>query len=64
MMAANEAAMIARISEREIHGLVNSGRIHFTEDSFGLLYVCSESLRELLSNELENPAKKAGTKEV
>jgi len=64
MVAANEAAMMARISEREIHKLVNSGRLHFTEDSYGLLYVCSESLRELLSNELKNPAKAAGTKEA
>jgi hypothetical protein len=33
------------VKAREIYELVNSGELHFTEDSFGLLYICSESLR-------------------
>jgi hypothetical protein len=45
MIPANEAAMVAKVKAREIYELVNSGELHFTEDSFGLLYICSESLR-------------------
>lgn len=47
MLPANEAAMIAKVKAREIYELVNSGQLHFTEDRYGLLYICSESLRNL-----------------
>ena len=47
MVAANEAAMIARISSREIYRAVEAGGLHFTEDHNGLLFVCSSSLRQL-----------------
>jgi hypothetical protein len=50
MIPANEAAMIASVKARKIYEFVNSGELHFTEDRFGLLYVCSESLRALPSN--------------
>ena len=51
MIPANEAAMIAKVTARNIYELVNSGHLHFTEDSHGLLYICSESLRNLGSVE-------------
>ena len=47
MVAANEAAMIARLSTREIYRLVEAGRLHFSEDQNGLLFVCFASLRQL-----------------
>ena len=47
MIPANEAAMIAKVTARQIYELVNSGHLHFTEDRHGLLYICSESLRNL-----------------
>lgn len=47
MIPANEAAMIARVTARHIYECVNSGLLHFTEDTHGLLYICSESLRTL-----------------
>lgn len=47
MIPANEAAMIAKVTARDVYEFVNSGRLHFTEDSYGLLYICSESLRNL-----------------
>lgn len=39
--------MVAKVRAREIYEFVNSGELHFTEDKFGLLYICSESLRNL-----------------
>ena len=39
--------MIAKVKARDIYEFVNSGQLHFTEDSHGLLYICSESLRNL-----------------
>ena len=39
--------MIAKVKAREIYELVSSGQLHFTEDHHGLLYICSESLRNL-----------------
>ena len=48
MIAANEAALGARFSAREIYRLVEAGRLHFTEDRGGLLYVCAESLQQLI----------------
>ena len=45
MVPANEAAIIAASTAREIYRLVEAGSIHFIEDQAGLLYVCLESLR-------------------
>lgn len=50
MVAANEAAMITRLSAREVYRFVETGRLHFIEDQGGLLYVCSGSLQSLLSD--------------
>ena len=47
MIPANDAALIAKLKAREVYELVNSGALHFTEDRFGLLYICSESLQQL-----------------
>ena len=47
MIPANEAAIIAKVTARSIYELVNTGHLHFTEDNYGLLYVCSKSLRDL-----------------
>ena len=49
MISANEAAMMARLSAREVYRLVEKGLLHFTEDQGGMLYVCLESLSRLLS---------------
>ena len=51
MVAANEAAMMARLSARDIYRLVEAARLHFIEDQSGLLYVCSGSLQSLLSEQ-------------
>ena len=48
MVGANDAAMLARLSTREIYRFVEAERLHFTEDQCGLLFVCLESLRELV----------------
>ena len=48
MIAANEAAVVARLSAREIYRFVEAGDLHFTEDQGGLLYVCADSLRQLI----------------
>ncbi|HEX7295494.1 MAG TPA: hypothetical protein VF251_07060 [Pyrinomonadaceae bacterium] len=47
MIPANQAAMIAKVTARDIYEFVNSDQLHFTEDCYGLLYICSESLRKL-----------------
>jgi len=47
MIPANEAAMIAKVTARHIYEFVSSGQLHFTEDPQGLLYICSQSLRNL-----------------
>jgi len=46
MVAANDAAIMARLSAREIYQLVEAGQLHFIEDQNGLLYVCSDSLEQ------------------
>lgn len=46
MVAANDAAIISRLSAREIYQLVEAGQLHFIEDQNGLLYVCSDSLEQ------------------
>jgi hypothetical protein len=51
MIAANEAAVLARLSVRELFRLVEAGRLHFTEDACGLLYVCAASLQDLLNRD-------------
>jgi hypothetical protein len=48
MIAANEAAVVARLSAREIYRLVEAGHLHYTEDQGGLLYVCADSLQQLV----------------
>jgi len=47
MIPANEAAMTAKVTARDIYRLVGTGELHFMEDRLGLLYICSESLRSL-----------------
>lgn len=47
MIPANQAAIIAKVTARDIYEFVNSDQLHFTEDCYGLLYICSESLRNL-----------------
>ena len=47
MIAANEAAIIAGLSAREIYRFVESGKLHFIEDQNQLLFVCFSSLCEL-----------------
>jgi hypothetical protein len=42
--------MVARLGAREIYRFVESGRLHFTEDRGGLLYVCAESLQQLIDS--------------
>ena len=50
MVAANEAAMFAGLSARELYRRVEGGQLHFTEDQKGLLYVCAESLQRLIDS--------------
>jgi len=47
MVAANEAALIARVSAREVYRLVEGGQLHFIEDRNGLMFVCFLSLCDL-----------------
>ena len=47
MIAADEAALIAKLSARDLYRLVEAGRLHFSENANGLLFVCYESLRQL-----------------
>ena len=49
MVPANEAALLARLSEREVYRLVEDRRLHFIEDQNRLLYVCLESLKNMSS---------------
>jgi hypothetical protein len=50
MIGANEAAVMARLSARDIYRAVESGQLHFTEDQGGLLYVCADSLKRLIES--------------
>lgn len=59
MIPANDAALITKVRVRQVYELVNSGILHFTEDRFGLLYICSESLRNLRRVEPHAMAKAA-----
>ena len=59
MIPANEAAMIARITARELYRRVSAGELHFTEDRLGLLYICLESLRHLRGVETSEMARPA-----
>ena len=47
MIAANDAALLAKLRARDLYRLVEAGRLHFTEDTNGLLFICYESLRQL-----------------
>ena len=51
--------MVAKVKARQIYEFVNSGELHFTEDRFGLLYICSESLRNLGTAETGGVARAA-----
>ena len=46
MIALNEAAMIARLSAREVFRRMESGELHFVEDGNGLLFICVASLQQ------------------
>ena len=48
MIAANDAAVMARVTARDIYRFVEAGNLHFTEDQGGLLYVCANSLQQLI----------------
>ena len=50
MIPADEAALAAQVSAREIYRLAEAGRLHFVEDGAGLLYVCRDSLLGLLGD--------------
>jgi hypothetical protein len=52
MVAANEAAMAARLSARELYRRVEAGDLHFSEDQKGLLFVCAESLQRLIDSRI------------
>lgn len=47
MVPANEAAMTAGLSAREIYRFVEKDQLHFIEDENGLLFVCIASLGQL-----------------
>ena len=49
MVAANEAGMIAKVSSRQIYRFVEAGRLHFSENQNGFLFVCLPSLHRLVS---------------
>ena len=51
--------MIAKVKAREIYEFVNAGHLHFTEDQYGLLYICPESLRNLGTAETGGVARAA-----
>jgi hypothetical protein len=57
MIPANQAALIAKVTARDIYHRVSMGELHFTEDAYGLLYVCSESLRNLRTAESNEMAR-------
>jgi hypothetical protein len=48
MVAADDAALVAHCSAREIYRLVENGGLHYAEDPRGLLYICRLSLEGLL----------------
>ena len=50
MLAANQAARIARISDRTIFRWVESGRLHFVEVPGGSLLICRMSLRAAVAD--------------
>jgi len=47
MIPADDAALAAKQSAREIYRLVEAGLLHYREDENGLLYVCFASLQRL-----------------
>ncbi|HXI89056.1 MAG TPA: hypothetical protein VNO24_03485 [Blastocatellia bacterium] len=54
MIAADDAALAAGRSAREIYGLVEAERLHFREDENGLLYICFASLQSLFAKQGES----------
>ena len=63
MIPANEAAMMAKVTARDIYHRVSTGQLHFTEDHYGLLYICLESLRNLRADEPNEIARAAENSE-
>jgi hypothetical protein len=51
MIPADDAALAAKQSAREIYRLVEAGLLHYREDANGLLYVCFASLQRLAGNQ-------------
>jgi len=47
MIPADNAALAAKQSAREIYRLVEAGLLHYREDENGLLYICFASLQRL-----------------
>jgi hypothetical protein len=54
MIAADDAALAAGRSAREIYSLVEAERLHFREDENGLLYICFASLQRLFAKQVES----------
>lgn len=46
MVRPGQAAILTRISAREVYHLVDAGEIHFLETAEGLLLICLDSLSE------------------
>ena len=44
MITAEDAAMLFKMTHREVYRVVETGNVHFTESTDGLLYVCVQSL--------------------
>lgn len=51
MIPADDAALAAKQSAREIYRLVEAGLLHYREDENGLLYICVASLQRLAGNQ-------------
>ena len=47
MLTLDETAVLARVSSGLVRGWVETGRVHFTKNSDGLLLVCLNSLGRL-----------------
>ncbi|HEV8486375.1 MAG TPA: hypothetical protein VGV87_22720 [Blastocatellia bacterium] len=55
LLTVDESATLTRVSARAIYGLVEAGKIHFTETNEGLLLICFNSLcRSLLRAEAQD----------
>jgi excisionase family DNA binding protein len=54
MIAPDEAAVLIRVSSRTIYRWVEARRLHFSETSKGMLFICFNSLMQA-ANEGERP---------